>query len=186
MSRGSLKSLTAFAMLMPLSVFAPSDASAFGHGGFGGIGFGFGAAQYGGVPSAGPYDGYGGGGVWYIERPHRHASAHGSKNRDAKDNEAKPHRGWRNVTAREKEPAPPRAASSAPPSTAGTAPPAAPCLSKEYRADHSVVFKDTCTNESAAATAPPPATTPPPAAAALAPPRQSIEIEPLPARAGTP
>jgi hypothetical protein len=166
MSRTTRNMLLAFASLASLCALAPAGASAhFGGGGFGH----FGGGPYIVGPDPAPAPVYapnppyaGNGGVAHFGRPR---SQHASKNKDsdkARDQEAKVqrHRGWHNTDVADKTPAAPVAlpASSAAlqsPATTGAALSAGPgiaitkCLTKEYRADRSVIFKDNCTQESA-------------------------------------
>ena len=173
-----------FAGLASLCALAPSSASArFG------LGFGFGG--YPGAmmaPAPAPAPAYvanpGNGGVAHSGRTH-----HASKNKDAdrpiaREAKVQRHRGWHDTTVADRTPDAPVPSSSVPARvpvttvTSGAGPGFADfskCLTKEYRADRSIVFKDNCTQESAST---PPAT--PIVAPTYAPAStSSIRLEPL-------
>jgi hypothetical protein len=185
MSRPTRKTLIAFATIVPLGLLtlAPSSAFAWGRGGFG-IGFGLGALAGSALSQPQPT---------YVERPrvyvapapvyvesdrHHHKN---SKTADVKESKESKERKVSRVSKVSKEPVVTRAM---PPPPAATPVAPAPdareadlrkCLTKEYLPDHSVVFKDTCTQESAATIKSTPAITD------TSPPRvsQSIQLEPL-------
>jgi hypothetical protein len=177
MSRTKCNLLIAFATVVPLVALSSSGASAFGHGGFG---FHPGFGGYGGPP----YGGYAPGPA-YVVAPGVYEPWHGAKNKEkGKNKEVKlhPHHSWHSAAAIERiKPPVVFHAASAP--AAIVAPPAAACLTKEYLTDRSVVFKDTCTKESASASG-----SSAPEAAAVAPTRptfrttQSIQLEPVTAQ----
>jgi hypothetical protein len=176
MSRPTSKTLIAVATIIPLSLLtlAPSSALAWGRGGFG-IGFGLGALAGSGALS----------GPAYVQQPRvlvapapapvrvvepeRHR--HHERTADVKPSKA-------SKASKERAPVVTRAMTPPPPVT--PAPDAREadlrkCLTKEYLPDRSVVFKDTCTQESASV----PRSTP--AVTDTSPPKvsQSIQLEPI-------
>ena len=162
MSYPTWKSLFAFAAIIPLGTLALSPSSAFagGHGGFGGHGFGghgfglgFGLAS--GPAYVEPAPTYA-----FVSERHRHHNSHGA--------ESSPKA---RVVTRAMKPTP----AVMPTPDAGEAD-LRKCLTKEYLPDRSVVFKDSCTKESASTARSAPAMndfSPPPKVS------QSIRLEPL-------
>jgi hypothetical protein len=179
MSRAKCSLLIAFATV-PLIAFSSSGASAFGRGGFG---FHPGFGGYGAVPYG---YGYGAPGPAYVAAPDAYGPPHGAKNKEkSKNKEVKlhQHHGWHSA-AIERRSSPPAVFRAASAPAATPAPPAAACLTKEYLTDRSVVFKDTCTKESASASGPVSATAGSAAAPTRPTPRatQSIRLEPVTAQ----
>jgi hypothetical protein len=176
MSRPTSKTLIAVATIVPLSLLtlAPSSAFAWGRGGFG-IGLGLGVLA--GSALSRPA---------YVEQPRVYVAPapvyvesnrhhHNSRTADVKESKAS------KVSKASKAPVVTRAMVPPPAATPVTPTPDAreadlrKCLVKEYLPDRSVVFRDTCTQESAST----PRSTP--AVTDTSPPKvsQSIQLEPI-------
>ena len=176
MSRQTSKTLIAVATIIPLSLLtlAPSSALAWGRGGFG-IGLGLGVLA--GSALSRPA---------YVEQPRvlvapapvrvvepeRHR--HHERTADVKPSKASKASKERAPVVTRAMPPPPAATPVAPAPDAREAD-LRKCLTKEYLPDRSVVFKDTCTQESASV----PRSTP--AVTDTSPPKvsQSIQLEPI-------
>jgi hypothetical protein len=174
MSRQTSKTLIAAVTIVSFATLAlaPSSALAWGRG-FG-IGFGIGAlagAAAASQPAPAPV---------YVERPRAVAPAQATRSTkaDTSDKRSEKHHHKETHTAAAKEPVT-RTMTPPPPVATNTKPANDPrdadlrkCLVKEYQPDNSVIFKDTCTQESASTAKPMPVMNNPPRVT------QSIQLEP--------